>query len=339
MRAVIFDFIEKRFSFVESAKIPIPSVGEVLVRVKAAALNPIEGKHEIWSSLVPEEARDQFIMGVDVAGVVESMNLSSTTSSDLKVGDRVVCHPWLPDGKGGFADFCMCRHDFLVRIPENVSFESAAATPVAGWTAYKALMVKLRIQPNTSVVITGGNGGLGGYGLQLARMVGCSPIITTCSVTSNERVRSLGATHCIDYRSEDIVAQIMEITGNRGVDYVMDGISGESAKLLSQALTFDGQIACVAGVMPRDPSESYFRGISVHDVCLASCAYLGGPQGLSLWSFMGQEVMRLLQQSKLDPMIGKVISLDEVCSIYNSAAQPSNGKTVVVIDASTENAP
>ncbi len=260
---------------------------------------------------------------------MESIN---SCTSDLRVGDRVVCHPWLPDGKGGFADFCICRHEFLIRIPDGVSFESAAATPVAGWTAYKALMIKLRIRSGKSIVITGGNGGLGGYGLQLARMVGCNPIIATCSPSSNDRVMSLGATHCIDYRSDNVVGEIMSITNQTGVDYVMDGVSGESAKLLSQTLTFDGEIACVAGVMPRDVTESYFKGITVHDICLASCAYLGGAQGLSQWSHMGNAVMKLLQQGLLNPMIGKTISLEEVSGIYNSAsAQAVNGKTVVII--------
>ena len=165
----------------------------------------------------------------------------------------------------------------------------------------------------------------------MARMCGCSPIIATCSPSSNTRVMQLGATHCIDYRSEDIAGQISSIVGTDGVDYIIDGIGGDSAKSLCSTLAFDGHIACVAGVMPRDMSEPYFKGVTVHDISLAPCAYLGKQRSTSLWCEIGNSMMTLLAEGKIDPMIGRSISLEEVAATMNTK-HSANGKTVVIVD-------
>lgn len=329
MRAVVFDFNEKQFVLRKDVKKPHPMPGEACIQVMAASVNPIEAKHEIWSSLVDENKRNEFVMGVDMAGIIESIN-TEEDDCEFKVGDRVVCHPWLPNGQGSFADFCICRNKFLVKIPDNVPFEHAAVTPVAGWTAYKSLVIKMRVEENRSVVITGGNGGLGGFGIQFAKLCGCNPIISTCSPSSNSRVLQLGATHCIDYRSSDVVGEIMAIVGPGGVDYIMDGIGGDSAKVLYQTLAFDGQIACVAGVMPRESSEPYFKGITVHDIALAPCAYLGSERGVALWREMGNAVMALLSEKKIDPMIGRTLTLEELPEVMNTG-HSAIGKTVIKV--------
>ena len=286
------------------------------MKVKAISINSIEINHALRSSMVDERKWDEFVMDVDVSGVLETVD--EENSNGFKVGDRIVCPPWHVDGHGSFADYCICRTELTVKIPDSVPFELAAPTPVAGLTAYKSIMVKMRVQENCSVVITGGNGGLGGYGFQLVRMCGCNPIIATCSPCGNTRVMQVRATHCIDYRSEDVVCQISSFVGLDAVDYIMDGIDGDSAKSLCSTLALDGHIACVAGVMPRDKSESYFKGITVHEISLAPCAYLGKQRRASSWCEIGNSMMELLAEGNIDPMIGRSISLEEVATTMNT---------------------
>mmetsp|Transcript_30622 Transcript_30622/g.51739 ORF Transcript_30622/g.51739 Transcript_30622/m.51739 type:complete len:927 (+) Transcript_30622:81-2861(+) len=328
MRGVVYDFAKKSFQFKSGIPTPVPVVGEALISVKYASINPVESKVDLWSGLVEPMNQANFVMGVDVAGTIEQI---FEDGSPFSVGDRVVCHPWLPNGKGSYANYCICSTSHLVKIPDEVSFEAAATTPVAGWTAYKAVMKKMRVQAGQGIFITGGNGGLGGFCIQLAKLAGCYPIITTCSEANHERVTSLGATHWIDYKigNAKIVDQIGAITNGKGVTYIVDGIGSASAKALSQCLTFDGEICCVAGVMPRTLDEAYFKGITVHDVALAPPAYLSR-EGPPKWRELGNAMMKLLAEKKLDPMVGRRITLAEAAQELNKP-KPGNGKLVVIV--------
>lgn len=248
MKAVVYNIELNSYEYRTDVPKPVSGKDWVRIAVKYSSINPIDLKLEAWKESIMDCTGTNFVAGTDVAGIIDYIPEEDRALSQWKIGDRVVSHLWIPDGHGAFSEFCLCKADYLVSVPAEVSLAEAAVTPASGWAAYKALTTKMNVQPDTSILITGGNGGLGGYALQLAKLKGCKTIITTCSNTSFSRVSTLGATHCIDYATADIVAQVDFVTEGEGVDYILDTIGSESASKLSKTLRYDGQIACTAGI-------------------------------------------------------------------------------------------
>ncbi|CUE71467.1 alcohol dehydrogenase, putative, partial [Bodo saltans] len=316
---------------------PIPNdipADHVRVRVHAASLNPVDGKYDNWKGLMEREAggsSQPFVLGLDGAGVIDALG-SSVDSERWQIGSRVAFHLWLGRGDGSFAEYCVAHEGTLVRIPDNVTDETAAATPCAMWTAYKAVVTKLRAPPGaSSIVVTSGSGGVGCFAVQLAKLLGINTIIATCSSTSSERVRELGATHCIDYHTEnDIAAAIRRIVPS-GVPYAVDSVSSDSATNLIASLAIDGELAAVAGSPCRDASITFLTGYSFHDVCLGFAAYQSG-NVKRLLGDIGEACMKLLASGSIDPCIGRRVTLEELPEMIAKARDGiSGGKVVVTI--------
>lgn len=311
--------------FVTDAPIPVPTAGKLRLKLFAASINPVDSKFPFWLPMVPASAPQPFVLGVDGAGCVDALGEGVT---EWAVGDRVAVHVFLIEGAGTFAEYCLADAAACVRLQPGISFEAAAAVPCAGWTAYKALVIKSRLSPSQSVLITGGNGGVGGFACQIARVLGAGPIITTCSPAAFERVKALGATHAIDYHSPDIVAQVRAIVP-AGVNCVLDCVSSESATSLLPCLAIDGSMCAVAGVVSRGGAgDSYMQGWSVHDISLGGAAYRSGiPESLAA---IGEafSVMMSSGEWPISPMIQRVVALHEVPALLGMS---SVGKIVVRI--------
>jgi len=179
---------------------PLPGDGEVLVRVRAASVNPLD-----WHVLrgAPFLVRlmgfglmkpKHLVLGADVAGRVEAMGQGVTR---FKVSDEV-----FGSGMGGFAEYACIREDHATFKPPAVTFEQAAAVPVAGLTALQALRDHGRIQKGHHVLINGASGGVGTFAVQIARALGAR-VTGVCSTKNLDLVRSIGADHAIDYTRED----------------------------------------------------------------------------------------------------------------------------------------
>jgi len=128
-----------------------------------------------------------------------------------KAGDKVLFHGNMFSQHGGLAEFCLQDNRTLTLLP-NFPIAMAASTPCAGWTAWRALFDKLKIKNRNSIFIAGGSGGVCSFAIQIAKHFGLETIITTCSGRNIDYVRSLGATHIIDYQAQDVVKEIMAIT-------------------------------------------------------------------------------------------------------------------------------
>jgi NADPH:quinone reductase-like Zn-dependent oxidoreductase len=183
---------------------PEPGDGEVLVRVRAAGVNALD-----WH-LVKGEPRVMRVTGMglrrpkhpgvgrDVAGVVEAVGAGVTR---FQRGDEVF--GWC---SGAFAELVVTREDHLVPKPPDVSFEHAAAVPVAALTALQGLRDRGEVQPGEHVLITGASGGVGTFAVQLAGHLGAE-VTAVCSTRNVDLVRSLGADHVVDYTREDAVGR------------------------------------------------------------------------------------------------------------------------------------
>jgi len=205
---------------------------QVLVRVRAASVNPPD-----WAALtgVPYIARLAFgvrkprnrVGGSDVAGTVEAIGKSVTR---LQVGDEV-----FGAGAGTFAEYAVAAEKHLVPKPANVSFEQAAAVPMAGMVALQALRDHGRIQPGQKVLIIGAGGGIGTFAVQIAKSFGAD-VTGVCSTTKVDMVRSIGADHVIDYTVDDVTQ------GDERYDFILDNVSTHTLLHLRRALTPKGML-------------------------------------------------------------------------------------------------
>lgn len=242
MRAVRYDQYgsAEKVLRLETLPVPVPGDNEVLVRIHAASVNPLD-----WHIM----RADPFIarfgqgltkpksprLGADLAGVVEAIGRGVT---GFEVGDRVMGELG-NSGLGAFADYAMAQPNELVKIADHVSFEAAAATPVAGLTALQGLRDTGKLKSGERVLVNGASGGVGSFGVQIAKAMGAH-VTGVCSTLNLALVRSAGADEVIDYTAQDFA------TGAAHYDLIFDAVGNRSPGDLKKALTANGR-AVVAG--------------------------------------------------------------------------------------------
>lgn len=222
--------------YLGQAPMPVPAANELLVRVAATALNRAdllqrEGKY-------PPPPGTSDILGMEMAGVVEQVGVDCDGWSE---GDRVF--GLLPGG--GYAEYVVLPHPMAMRIPEEMSFEDAAAIPEVFLTASQALFWLGRLESNQQVLIHAGASGVGTAAIQLARHVGAR-VFVTASAPKHQRCLNLGATLAIDYTSEDFADRIQEATSGYGVDLIIDFIGAPYFKQNLRSLALDGKVVLLA---------------------------------------------------------------------------------------------
>ena len=224
----------------ELRDIDTPAVGddEVLVRVRAAAVNPAD-----WAIMggLPYIARPVYgglrkpknrVRGTDVAGEVEAVGTSVTR---FRPGDAVF--GWC---NGAFAEYASVSDDALEPMPANLTFEQAAAAPLAGFVALQALRDKGKVRAGQKILVNGASGGIGTFAVQLAKSFGAD-VTGVCSTRNVDLVRSIGADHVIDYTREDFTQ-----TGQR-YDLILDNVGNHSLSDLRRALTPAGTLVPNSG--------------------------------------------------------------------------------------------
>ncbi len=286
--------------------IPEPGPGEIRVRVEAAGLNPVDYKlvrngHPAW--IYP------YVPGVDAAGIVDAVGEGVTT---WQIGDRVVYHANLTK-QGTFAEYHVTTAHTTAALPEEITFEDAAAFPCAGLTAYLAIERKLHVGPGMSVLIHAGAGGVGGYAIQLAKAFGASQIITTASPANFDLVRKLGADAVIDYNTENVHERVMALTDGRGADAILNSINRTTAQTDMDLLAFGGQLACIAGapenVADYQPSAKSF---TIHKLMLGGAHQSGDRRAEEDLATMAVQFMQLMREGKIDAMVSEVITLGKI---------------------------
>lgn len=200
----------------ENIEKPTLKDGQVLIKVKAIGINPVDAVIKKMPDLLTQLLGHQrpIILGWDIAGeIVET----SGNTEDFKVGDAVVV---LSDGNG-YAEYVAVPASWVAHKPENVTFEEAAGVPIAGMTAWQPLVNLMEIKRGDKVLIHAGAGGVGHYGIQIAKHFGAE-VTTTASVKNREFVLSLGADRYIDYTTEKFEAVLS------GMDFVLDTVGAET---------------------------------------------------------------------------------------------------------------
>lgn len=251
---------------------PVLSDGEVLVRVRACAVNALDvfARRGATETAIPLP----MTTGADIAGdVVET----GTASTGVAVGDRVVVNPRLFCGRcrnclsgehsacvdyavigwqrpGGYAEYVSVPDANLRRIPGSVSYVQAAAVPLAFTTAWRMLVTRARLRPAETVLVLSGSGGVAGAAIQIASLLGARVAATT-STGKLQRVAALGPELLIDHSTEDVTERVLDWTSGRGVDVVVQTQGGRTwAQGLEQAARL-GRVVLCSALQGADPAE------------------------------------------------------------------------------------
>lgn len=285
----------------EEVEKPVPADDEVLLRVRAASVNPLDYHFLRHAFLRPVMARGTKVKtlrpGRDVAGQVEAVGKNVT---QFKPGDDVfgACN-------GAFAEYACAGESAFAIKPSNVTFEQAASVPVAGLTALQGFRDKAQLQPGQKVLINGAAGGVGTFAVQIAKTFG-TEVTGVCSTRNVEMVRSIGADTVIDYTREDFTSN------GKQYDVIFDLVANHSFEEHRRALTPKG-IYIGAGIMGL--GGSMFRLLLRQIPSLIKARFVT-QKFITLLAKLNQQDLRafaaLIEEGRVTPVIDRRYSLSEV---------------------------
>ena len=316
-----------------AADVPEPEVGDgdVLVKVGAAAINPLDTKIRNGELKRLLKYQTPFVLGHDVAGVVTRVGAAVR---DFQAGDEVYARP--RDLRiGTFAEYIAIDEDDVARKPASLSLHEAAAVPLVALAAWQALVDRAHVQPGQKVLVHGGSGGLGSTVIQLAKHLGAT-VATTARGENAELVRSLGADVVVDYTKEDF-AEVLS-----GYDVVLDSRGGENLERSLSVLKPGGQAIGVSG--PPDPELAKQLGAPKYmGVAMGLLSRKVRRQARKLgvsYSFLfmqadgGQlrELASLYDAGHLRPLVDKAFPFDQTLEALAYVEQGrANGKVVITL--------
>lgn len=334
MRRWEMDAVGRRRLKLAEIPIPTPGPGEILVKVAAASLN-YRDKLVIEGSM-PLPLAFPFTPGSDLAGTVVALGQGATRFSE---GERVIsvfAPGWiegLPLGDartppyrtlggaypGVLAEYVAFPEDWLVRAPATLSDAEASTLPCAGLTAWFALIEKGKLHAGETVLVEG-TGGVALFGLQIAKAHGAQAIVVSGSAEKLERVKALGADHGINRTAEDWVEALYRITGDRGVDHILELVGGPHLGKAVQGAAINGkiyQIGVLGGfevAMPVGPLM--LKNVTVH--------------GIGVGHRRAQEdLVAAVDRASLKPVIDARYPLAELPSALDHLDRGAFGKVVV----------
>jgi alcohol dehydrogenase len=313
---------------------PVPKSGDVIVRVKACALN----YHDIFTirSMPGIAITMPRIVGLDLAGEVAEIGPDVT---GWKVGDRVVVDPVdrVRGGltgetfDGGMAEYVRLGAHQLLKLPDDVGFDTAAALPCAYGTAYRMMITRGQVKAGEKVLILGASGGVGTCCVQLAKMAGAEVAVCASSAAKLERLRRLGADHLINYATEDFMAASQRLFGRArirtapgtpgGADVVINFTGGDTWVRSIRCLRRQGRLLTCGATAGFDPKED-IRYIWTFEMNI---------MGSNGW--MKEDIEALIdmvRQRKLDPCIDQRFRLaDGLAALHALEKREITGKIVV----------
>jgi NADPH:quinone reductase len=243
-----------------------PGPGQVLIRVRAAGVNPVDTY--IRSGAYARKPALPYTPGADAAGIVESVGEGVTQA---RVGDRVYAAGTI---SGAYAEQSLCSHSQLHPLTEQVSFAQGAAIGIPYGTAYRALFQRARALPAESVLVHGASGGVGIAAVQLARSSGLKVIGTGGTEKGRDLVAQQGAHHVLDHRAPNYLEQVLVITGGRGVDIILEMLANVNLANDLKALGPGGRVVVIGsrGSIEIDPRDAMGRDAAVLGMLLGNAS-------------------------------------------------------------------
>ncbi|GAA6015355.1 hypothetical protein JCM10207_008960 [Rhodosporidiobolus poonsookiae] len=322
---------------------PAPTKGKILIKVHAAALNPVG-----WKAMsVPPLSWGQKVPAVpesDFSGIIEDGDLTGT---GLSKGDEVfgivTADSVMKSGQGVLAEYTLVPKEHVIKKPKSISFEEAASFPLTTFTSYASLVdgAGLKKGAGQRVFINGGSGGAGVYAIQLAKAYGAY-VVTTCSPASRRLVESLGPDEVIDYKAGDLVETLSErfSVKEKPFDIVFDTV-GYNERLYPQSPRFlapKGTFVDIVGPPLDGTALSLVSAIGFFFARSVRPAWLGGTPRTYKFLFMQpkevhlKEMAKFAGEGKLKPIIDEVFPFEQALRAYDrQKSGRAKGKVVVSI--------
>ena len=329
---------------IQLGEVPNPQIDhdQVLIQVKACSLNHFDLL--VLREADPDNFTFPFWGGADIAGVVAELGESVY---QFKLGDRVVVNPSLYCGQcehciageesqcnsygiigdsvpGGFAEYIAVDETNLMKLPEQVSFEAAAATPLVYQTAWRALISQASIRPNDDVLILGASGGVGSASIQIAKLAGANVIAVTSSKNKILSAKQMGADFVLNRKSGDYWGELAALTNNRGVDVVLENVGAATWAQSLRSLVKGGRLV-TCGRTTGHLAETDIRLIFWNQLRIIGSTMANRKEFT--------DVMQLIFQGKLSPVIDTVFPLEQANRAYQRLHVGEQfGKIVIKID-------
>lgn len=301
-------------------EIPTPEISEseVLVRVKACALNHLD----IWIRRGIPGLNPPHIPGADVAGIVEKIGAAV---QDIKVGERVVLNPNLTCGRceycqmgedslcvnfgilgehapGGYAEFVKIPAQNVLKLPDHISFDEAAAVPLVFMTAWRMVVTRAKVRPGEDVFVLAAGSGVGSAAIQIAKLCGARVFAAAGSEEKLQKAKELGADILINYAKAEFDKEIWRLTHKRGVDVVIESIGQATWQKSLKALARNGRlVTCGATTGPSGETD-------IRTVFWKQLQILGSTMGTRREL---HDVLKLVWAGKLRPVIAQTFPLQE----------------------------
>ncbi|WP_279164714.1 zinc-binding dehydrogenase [Thermus scotoductus] len=326
------------------AEVPTPEPGpkEVRIRVKAAALNHLD----IWvrKGVASPKLPLPHILGADASGVVDAVGPGVT---GFAPGDEVVVNPGLSCGHcerclagednlcakyeilgehrfGAYAEYLVVPEVNLLKKPQNLSFEEAAAIPLTFLTAWQMVVDKLQVRPGEDVLVMAAGSGVSVAAIQIAKLFGARVIATAGSEEKLRKAKELGADETVNYTHPDWPKEVRRLTGGKGADKVVDHTGALYFEGVIRATANGGRIA-IAGA-----SSGYEGTLPFAHVFFRQLSILGSTMGSKSRLF---PILRFVEQGRLKPVVGQVLSLEEAAEGHRLLEERRVfGKVVLRVD-------
>jgi NADPH:quinone reductase-like Zn-dependent oxidoreductase len=329
---------------IQLVEVPNPQIDHdhVLIQVKACALNHFDLL--VLREADPDSFTFPFWGGADVAGVVAEVGESVY---QFKIGDRVVVNPSLYCGQcehclageesqcnsygiigdtvpGGFAEYIAVDVTTLMKLPDKITFEKAAATPIVYQTAWRALISQASIRPGDDVLILGASGGVGSASIQIAKLAGANVIAVTSTTDKISYAKQMGADIVLNRKAGDYWGELAALTNNRGVDVVVENVGAATWAQSLRSLVKGGRLV-TCGRTTGHLAETDIRLIFWNQLRIIGSTMANRKEFT--------DVMQLIFQGKLSPVIDTVFPLEQANRAYQRLHVGEQfGKIVIKID-------
>ncbi len=294
---------------------PTPAEGQVLVRVRAAALNFPDVL--MAQGLYQERPPLPYTPGVELCGEI------------VETGQRVIGSP--AGGPGAFAEYALMDAAGAYPAPEGLSDEKAASLYLTYSTGHVGLHRRAQLQAGEWLLVHAGAGGVGSAAIQLGKAAGAHVIATAGGARKTAVCRELGADHVIDYTTEDFVPIVKEVTGGHGADIVYDPVGGDVFDKSTKCIAFEGRLVVVGFTSGRIPEAR------ANHLLVKNYSVVGLHWGLyrkyepAIFGQVHEELTKLVQSGDADPLVGETLPLDQAPQALAKLADRSTvGKVVLV---------
>ena len=304
--------------------VPQPGVGELLIRVAASGINRPDVLQRGGHYAPPPGASD--LPGLEVAGVIEAGDTQAMASAGLKVGDRVCA---LVAG-GGYAQWCVAPVGQCLPVPAGLNDIEAASLPETFFTVWSNVFDRGRLQAGEFLLVQGGSSGIGVTAIQLARAWGATVIVTAGSDEKCAACIELGASHAINYKTQDFVAEVQRITNGRGADVVLDMVAGDYVAREVECLAEDGRLVIIA--VQGGVKSSFSAGLVLRRRLTITGSTLR-PRSVEFKTAIAQSlrsrVWPLIEQGKVRPVIYQTFDAGDAAAAH--ALMESNQHTGKIV--------